>query len=95
MWYTVSIIDRYSKINTDSFSGHRKCRIRAEFSVYTDCSKPAEGTGSGFVVYKQNTRIHIESINLPDHSTVFQAEITAIYEACQYMIANLNDLGVN
>ena len=70
------ILDRYSNINLDSFSGHSKYRNGIEHSIYTDGSKTKEGVGSRFVVYRQNIRVHTESVTLPDHPTVFQAEIT-------------------
>ena len=56
----------------------------AEYSIYTDGSKTENGVGSGFVVFYKNERIQVES--LPDNTTVFQAEITAIYKAMLYMI---------
>ena len=56
-------------------------------NIYTDGSKTDNGTGAGFVVYHKNERMHIESISLPDTTTVFQAEVTAIYKAMIYMIS--------
>ena len=44
------------------------------------------------MIYHNNKRKHAESIHLPDTSTVFQAEIEAINHACQYAIANLQEL---
>ena len=40
------------------------------------------------MIYHKNKRIHVESIHMPDTSTVFQAEIEAISHACQYALAN-------
>ena len=80
----LTILDRYSSINLNSFSGESKHLRRMEQNIYADGSKTNEGVGAGFVLYKQNKRVHIESIHLPDNSTVFQAEKMAIYEACHF-----------
>ena len=53
--------------------------------MYTDGSKTDNGVGSGFVVYHKNKRVHTDSISLPDHTTVFQAEIIAIFKAMLFM----------
>ena len=58
----------------------------AEYTIYTDGSKTENGVGSGFVVYYKGTRIQTESHSLPDSTTVFQAEIVAIYKAMLYMV---------
>ena len=85
----VTIYDRFSCINTDSFDGNPKHIQKAETTIYTDGSKTDQGVGTGFVIYHKNKRIHAESIHMPDTSTVFQAEIEAIGHACQYALANL------
>ena len=58
----------------------------AEYNIFTDGSKTEDGVGSGFVVYCKAERLHVESISLPDNTTVFQAEIIAIYKAMLFMI---------
>ena len=58
-------------------------------------SKTEHGVGAGFVIYHKNRRIHVESIHMPDTSTVFQAEIEAISHTCQYILANLKELNIN
>ena len=90
----VTIYDRFSRINTDSFDGNPKHIQKAETTIYTDGSKTDHGVGAGFVIYHKNRRIHAESIHMPDTSTVFQAEIEAISHACQYTLANLNELNI-
>ena len=90
----VTIYDRYSYINTDSFDGNLKHIQKAETTIYTDGSKTDHGVGAGFVIYHKNRRIHTESIHMPDTSTVFQAEIEAISHACQYALANLKELNI-
>ena len=90
----VTIYDRFSRINTDSFDGNPKHIQKAETTIYTDGSKTDHGVGAGFVIYHKNRRIHAESIHMPDTSTVFQAEIEAIGHACQYSLANLKELDI-
>ena len=46
------------------------------------------------MIYHKNKRIHAESIHLPDTSTVFQAEIEVISHACQYALANPQELDI-
>ena len=48
----------------------------------------------GRLYKKKNCRIHTESFNLNRESTVFQAEIEAIFQATQYLIAHTHDLGI-
>ena len=42
--------------------------------------------GSGYVVYNKGQRIQTHSSKLTDTTTVFQAEVTAINEAADYLI---------
>ena len=58
----------------------------SKYTIYTDGSKTENGAGAGYVVYYKRKRIQTESISLPDNTTVFQAEITAIYQAMLFMI---------
>ena len=90
-----TILDRFTKINTDSFDGNPKHIQKAETTIYTDGSKTDHGVGAGFVIYHKNKRIHTESIHLPGTSTVFQAKIEAISHACQYALANLKEWNIN
>ena len=46
--------------------------------------------GSGYVVYNKGQRIQTHSSKLTDTTTVFQAEITAINEAADYLISLSN-----
>ena len=59
----------------------------SEYTIYTDGSKTDNGVGSGFVIYHKHERIHTDSISLPDSTTVFQAEIIAIFKAMLYMVS--------
>ena len=58
----------------------------AEYNVYTDGSKTDNGVGAGFAIYHKRNRIHTDSFSLPDTTTVFQAEITAIFKAMLFMV---------
>ena len=73
--------DKRYHIITSSFITNRYSIKPSEFTIYTDGSKTDNGTGAGFVIYNKRDRIHTESISLPDTTTVFQAEVTAIYKA--------------
>lgn len=57
-------------------------------SLYTDGSQlMTEHTGAGFVTFLCNQEQHSALFSLPDGSTVFQAEITAIQQAAEYLAA--------
>ena len=78
----ITIYDRFTKINTESFDGKPRHIQKAETTtINTDGSKTDHGVGTGCVIYHKNKRIHAESIHMPDTSTVFQAEIEAISHA--------------
>ena len=91
----VTIYDRISLINTDSFNGGARHIQRAETTIYTDGSKTEFGVGAGFTIYNKNRRIHTESIHMPATSSVFQAKIEAINHACQFTLAHLPDHNIN
>ena len=82
-----TIWDIKTRINTDSLSGSAKHIIRSQ---YTDGSKLSSdtgtGTGSGYVVYHKHNRIQTASHSLPAHTTIFQAELDAIYKSTRYLL---------
>ena len=78
--------DKCYHIMTSSFITNRTSIKPSEFTIYTDGSKTDNGTGAGFVIYHKCDRIHTESISLPDTTTVFHAEVTAIYKAMLQLI---------
>ena len=84
-----TIYDRFAKINTDSFDGKPIHIQKAETTIYTDGSKTDYGVGVGFGIYHKNKRVHAESINMPDTSTVFQAEIEAKSHVCQLSLIHI------
>ena len=47
----VTMYDRYSAINIDSFNGKTVHIQKAETTIYTDRSKTESGVGAGFVIY--------------------------------------------
>ena len=56
--------------------------------VFTDGSQlKSEHTGAGFVSFLSNQEQHSAMFSLPNESTVFQAEITAIHKAAEYLSA--------
>ena len=89
-----TIYERFTNINTSSFDGKSIHIQKAETTIYTDGSKTTHGVGAGFIIYHRNKRICTESIHMPDTSTVFQAEIEAINHACQYVLANIQELNI-
>ena len=55
--------------------------MKAQINIYTDGSKTNEHTGCGFTICRYNTEIASDSIRLPDYTTLYQAEVLAIYMA--------------
>ena len=79
-------------VNMESLNGKSKHRQHSEYTIYTDGSKKKEGTGGGFVVYYNKNLIHTQSFQLENYTTVYQAELEAIYQACNYMEENFENL---
>ena len=71
------------RVNQDSFSGETKHRTRTQYNIYTDGSKIENQTGSGFATFTRGKEILAKHYRLPNHATVFQAEITAIAMAAR------------
>lgn len=63
----------------------------AEYCVYTDGSKTAEGTGCGFVVLCNENEIFSENCHLDSKNSVFQAEVQALIMAFRYAIDHLTN----
>ena len=61
-------------------------------TCYTDGSDTDTGCGAGYIITtdNNNTILHENSFRLPDFCTVFQAELTAIREACTYLATTTN-----
>ena len=81
------------KINRDSFDGKAKHRQPTQYNVFTDGSKIDQQTGTGLVIYKGTKEINQNYFRLPDGTTVFQAEVTAIAKAAETLVQmNLEDM---
>ena len=74
------------RVNMDSLSGEAKHRKPSQYNAYTDGSKINGQAGSGLVVYHGKNELLTRSYRLPDHATVFQAEIVAIERAATALI---------
>ena len=79
-------VDLGFKINRDSFGGHSKHRTPTQYNIYTDGSRLGNQTGAGYTIQKGKQEIARGHLRLPDESTVFQAEVTAITQAALRII---------
>ena len=77
----ISFTKQY-KINLDSFDGKKKHRTATEYNIYTDGSLINGQVGAGLSICRGRGEIASNYLRLPDKSTVFQAELTAIKQAC-------------
>ena len=61
-------------------------------TCYTDGSKIDSKCGAGYIITtdNNNTHLHEASYKLPDYCSVYQAELTAIREACNYLHSEIN-----
>ena len=61
-------------------------------TCYTDGSKIESRCGAGYIITANNntTTIHDASHRLLDYSSVYQAELTAIREACNFLLEETN-----
>ena len=75
------------RVNTDSFNGKNCHRTRSQYNIFTDGSRVNGQTGAGVTIHKQAREIDAASYRLPDYSTVFQAEITAIRLGAERILA--------
>ena len=75
---------RYT-VNTDSLTNTTK-PTESQINIYTDGSLTDEHAGSGYTIQYKKRELIADSIRLPMHTTVFQAEIVAINEACKKFI---------
>ena len=89
---TVDLIDNKTyKINIDEIKGKLKPTL-SQINIFTDGSKTPLGTGAGYVIMKANKQlIHTQSLNLPNDASIYQAELSAIAHACQWMHNNMED----
>ena len=75
-------------ININPLLGTKPPKL-TQINVYTDGSKTKDGTGAGFVIQIGKDKLmHTESINLPQETSIFHAEIKAIEQAAKFLINN-------
>ena len=75
------------RTNRESFNGTAKHRTLTQYNIFTDGSQIGTRTGAGYIIYKGKNPLHTGSDRLPDHATVFQAEITAVSKAAEALMA--------
>ena len=73
--YRQSLVENINSIPDDTIT------------CYTDGSRMETGCGAGYIITTNNneTTINETSLKLPDYCTVYQAELTAITEACKLL----------
>ena len=81
------IWEKQFNVDRSSFLENAK-HIHSEVNVYTDGSKMSENIGAAFSLYEHNKLKTEQKFKLPNHCTVFQAEIKAVLEAARYLSAN-------
>ena len=75
------------KVNLDSLDGKARHRPLTEYNIFSDGSRQNDQTGLGYFICRQNkAEIASEHFRLPNHATVFQAELLAIKLACQTLL---------
>ncbi|XP_023217402.1 uncharacterized protein LOC111619815 [Centruroides sculpturatus] len=72
-------VHNYLNINPPQYS---------DVQIFTDGSKLDSKVGCAFVAYKDDHEIHSEQYRLSDHCTAFQAELTAIGKATNWVSAH-------
>ena len=73
-------------LNRDSFDGKAKHRTLTQYNVFTDGSRISDQTGAGYTIYQGKEHVTEDFLRLPDHATVFQAEITAVQAAADALV---------
>ena len=68
-------------LDMSSFVDMENCQERVECNVYTDGSKLQGKVGAGVLIIRDDIPVVEDKFRLPDASTVYQAELTAIREA--------------
>ena len=81
-------------VNLESFSGHADFLEHTDVNVFTDGSKSDFGVGSAFRILINNEIYRQESFSLPSYSSVFQAEIHAIFKAAESLLMIPGDMKI-
>ena len=74
-------------LNTHSYADMAGCQNQVDCNVYTDGSKMGDRVGAGVFIVRDNQQIVADKFRLPNTSTVYQAELTAIREAAALLTA--------
>ena len=85
------------KIRQDSFHSNQEFYenlYKTDWDIFTDGSKKEGQVGSAFIIYRNGSmdKEASEMFRLPNSSTVFQAELYAIYQAVVWVRENLSSL---
>ena len=78
----------------DSFSGDPAFLDLYDVNVYTDGSKSEFGVGSAFRIVMNGEIYRQENFTLPSYTSVFQAEVHAIYKAAGNLLMLPGDLRI-
>ena len=76
----------------ESFTGHPKFRHPSQITIFTDGSRMHDRVGTGYVLCEGAMEYDTGSYSLPSHSTVFQAELTAILLAARHVLREARSL---
>ena len=68
-------------LDTSSFDDMESCQGHVACNVYTDGSKLQGKVGAGVLIIRNNVTVVEDKFRIPDKATVYQAELTAIWEA--------------
>ena len=79
-------------LDSSSFDDMENCQSQAEYNVYTDGSKIDSRVGAGVFVTRRGEVVVQDKFRLPDHATVYQAELSAIREAAA-LLRTMQGLG--
>ena len=81
-------------LDTSSFTDMANCQGEMECNVYTDGSKIADRVGAGVFLYRSDGSTITDKLRLPDHATVYQAELAAIRRAAHILrdLTNLSSI---
>ena len=79
------VFERGYSVLMESFSGGQEFLEHLDYNVYTDGSKTEFGVGSAFRVVLDGGVLVQENFTLPSYTTVFQAEVHAIFKAAEYL----------
>ena len=77
-------------LDLNSFTDMANCQQTVECNVYTDGSKLNGKVGAGVFIVRDGVAIVEDKFRLPDSSTVYQAELTAIREAAAILAASVD-----